>query len=361
MRIDPAFALKGVALSAALLMAAGCQTTSIYTAKVTLGDEMTLTGLYSYPNGQSQPQTLAQTIDHYLTQTVQRDGFSDAEVTVTAGPSYTATITSANADVVEYQNRVPRFLTTGQQAYVASERIEADGKWNDAQWRFFLPLGLAMVNTKSVQLLHFPPDYSLPDQDYLNSKTSQRWEELLVANGATAGETSLYETIVDIAPIAAPASAGSQLSPTYPYYEQYDYAMLAFQVAPHGGNTGLPVVAYGGPVRDWIKNTFGYYLPVLGTNSLTLGEVNAPVLGSNHPSYFWYVAQDNCDKGWEVMRTDLIAAFWQRAMGDNPSFDPAATVTAGQNYWGESRYPQICELVRKQSSACASQPMTNCP
>lgn len=61
------------------------------------------------------------------------------------------------------------------------------------------------------------------------------------------------------------------------------------------------------------------------------------------------------------MRTDLIAAYWQRAMGDDPGLDPAATVAAGERYWGASRYPEVCALVRKQSSDCASKPMTNCP
>ena len=72
----------------------------------------------------------------------------------------------------------------------------------------FLPLVLAVSNHRSVQLLHFPPDYA---QDYLGSKTSQRREDLLKANGVPLEEVTLYESILDIAPIAAPSNAAQTL------------------------------------------------------------------------------------------------------------------------------------------------------
>ena len=116
--------------------------------------------------------------------------------------------------VNKYKNLILKFHENGKLAVTAVQNLRSDGKWNEREWRMFLPLGLAISNHRSVQLLHFPPDYSLPAQDYLGSKTSQRWVDLLEANGIPLEEVTLYENILDIAPIAAPSNAGSQLKHT---------------------------------------------------------------------------------------------------------------------------------------------------
>ncbi len=87
---------------------------------------------------------------------------------------------------------------------------------------------MALENRRSVELLHFPPDYSLTQaQDYLESKTTDRWAELLEQNGVPLEQTPAYQTIIDIAPIAAPASAGSSLADTYSYFQAYQTNMVA--------------------------------------------------------------------------------------------------------------------------------------
>src|SRR5205823_1550959 len=90
-------------------------------------------------------------------------------------------------------------------------------KWDPqgAGWRFFLPLGMPLLNQRSLQFFHYPPIRLLETmQDYLNDPVPVRWEELLAANGVAAeAERPLYEAVVDATPIAAPDDQGTQTLP----------------------------------------------------------------------------------------------------------------------------------------------------
>ncbi len=353
-------------VSVCLLLLVGCTTipNTQYSAQVILGEESDLIGLYSWPNNDSG-ESLSDTIKHYIKQTTQRDGLSDVTVIMDApaGGVYSAKLYSDSPDVEGYVVRIPQFLNTGKLGYAGAQALMKTPIWQQG-WRFFLPLGLAMDNQLSVQLLHFPPDYSLTDQDYLGSATSNRWESLLEVNGVQSDNVTLYETIVDIAPIAAPASAGSQLSGTYSYFADYAHQMLDNLAGPKqsGAHIGRPIVAYGSPVRSWVQEQYGVSLTVLGTGYINLSNgVMSSILGANHPSYFWYAAEQSCDDGWDVMQQDLIAARWQMLMGESPSSAPKAVLADSTSYWGEARYPEICQLVREQSSDCKTKPMKNCP
>ena len=302
------------------------QSSTTYSVTVPLGDTKTLTTLYSYPNGQTPAQSLAQTIEHYLNQRVSRDLITQPRVSVNVtGDHYSAVISGDSKTVDDYSLQLTTFLSNGQLAASAVQALKTAGKWDDKEWRFFLPLGLSIVNQRSVQLLHFPPDYSLPGQDYLNSKTSQRWEQLLTLNNVPQQDVTLYESILDVAPIAAPASAGSTLSDTYSYFEPYVLKMLPLLLdLDEGATQALPIVAYGGPVRDWV--TSHYKLTGFGVNTFTnipvsqgTSTVSAPILGANHPSYIWYAKDQGRDYALNVMEQDLISACWQASMGSNPS------------------------------------------
>jgi hypothetical protein len=341
-------------LLAALLLS-GCAATTtlptvgIYEASAPLGDEQALVQLYSWPNTPDSPQSLTDTITHYTRQSAERDGMPNLAVTVWNDlGNYTATIRSSYWQVLDYSRRLPRFLAIGQMGVDATAQLKADGLWNDKEWRFFLPLGLALVEQRSVQLLHFPPDYSLPDQDYLGSKTSQRWESLLQENGVAADEVTLYEAIVDIAPIAAPASAGKTLEATYPYYAAYARRLLEFLLQRDHGAT-RPVVAYGSPVRQWVQQQYGVALKVLDTGTLDLGNgTRAPVMAANHPSFIWYVKDQGFDAAEQVMYQDLIAACWQAAMGKNPDSDAALVKDTCNDSWHE-RPQAVCILTWEQA------------
>lgn len=324
-------------------------------ARVDLGDEARVTRLFAYPNNCHvicfRNWTLEQTVEHYLNQSVQRDGYPAATVKVQRdNDKYRADITGVPAD---YEKPLRALLDAGELAYNGAQKLNADGKWA-YDWYLFLPLGMALENRRSIELLHFPPDYSLTQaQDYLRSNTTDRWASLLTFNGIPAEHTPGYQTIVDIAPIAAPASAGSTLEGTYGYFQDYQVRMVKDVTLTTKGES-LPMVAFGAPVRSWIKQQYGADLKVLGLGiiSPSAGQ-KVPVLGSNHPSAIWYTAdkasyggdQDKADAaGLKMMGQDLSAACWQAGMGSNPSADPQLTLNACTQKWQVTAKKQTCEL-----------------
>ncbi len=315
-------------------------------ARVALGDTATVTELFACPST-CTPDSLAQTIEIYLQQSIMRDGLQNATVNVQVdGGQYYAVLNGVPAG---YPERVTQFLSIGSLGKTARDKLQQDGKWNAAQWRFFLPLGLPLTNQKSAQLLHFPPDYSLTERNYLGSKTSQRWETLLELNGAPSASIAVYERIVDIAPVAAPADAGGSLAETYAYFKDYAYAMLNYSVSPPPAKLPLPVVAYGGPVRAWVKTYLGGDLKVSASPAyLQVGNVeHIPFLGANHPSLFWYAAKDSRTQALRVMRDDLVAACWQVKMGEDPQRDINSTLDGCSTYW-DRRDTEVCEQTEIQ-------------
>ncbi len=342
-------ALLGTMLIAQGAAVADTAQSGVYQTTVPLGSSSALTQLYSYPNKPGGSESLADTIAHYTTQTTQRDGMPNLTVGVErSGDQYSARIKSSYYRVFDYKERLPAFLAIGQKAVDATAQLRKDGKWNDKEWRMYLPLGLAMVDQRSVQLLHFPPDYSLPEQDYLGSKTSQRWESLLELNGVAAADVTRYEAIVDIAPIAAPASAGNSLEATYTYYAPYAHGMLEFLTKRQKG-TARPVVAYGYPVRNWVQQQFGVALQVMQTGTIKFSDgVSATIIGANHPSYIWYAKDKGFAVAEQVMYQDLAAACWQATMGNNPEANPAQTATRCDSGW-HARPTDVCELTWQQA------------
>jgi hypothetical protein len=215
---------------------------------------------------------------------------------------------------------------------------------------------MALENRKSVELLHFPPDYSLTQaQDYLRSATTDRWATLLTDNGIPADQTPGYQTIIDIAPIAAPASAGKDLEGVYDYFKDYQTTMVK-EVSQNARGATLPMVALGAPVRNWIKQQYGPTVNVLGLATISPKDgVKVPVLGSNHPSYIWYAAnpesytgddaQAKADAaGLKVMGQDLSAACWQAGMGSKPGTDPTAQLKGCTQTWQVTQKEKTCEL-----------------
>lgn len=325
--------------------------------EVALGSPTRVSQLFAYPNNCNvicyRDWSLAQTVEHYLTQSVQRDGYATAKVKVrTDHDKLYASISGVPDD---YGKPLEQLLAAGDLAYQGASKLNTDGKWK-YDWYFFLPLGMALENRRSVELLHFPPDYSLTQaQDYLESKTTDRWAELLEQNGVPLEQTPAYQTIIDIAPIAAPASAGSTLADTYSYFQAYQTNMVAQLTSNADGEApSLPMVAFGGPVRDWVHQQYGVTLGVLGLGQITpeAGR-SVAVLGSNHPSYIWYAAdpenyggdQQKADEvGLKVMGQDITAACWQADMGRNPGADAAATLNSCTQKWQVSDQLQTCEL-----------------
>ena len=335
--------------------ALACSATALADARLKLGSQERVTRLFAYPNNCGvvcyRDWTLEQTVEHYLRQSVQRDGYPDARVRVSRdNDQLHAEIQGVPA---RYSEPLNALLDAGELAWQGASQLNREGKWA-YNWSLFLPLGMALENRRSVELLHFPPDYSLTQaQDYLRSNTTDRWASLLTVNGVPAGQTPAFQTIVDIAPIAAPASAGKDLEGVYGYFREYQVRMVRDMTRSANGGS-LPMVAFGSPVRSWVQQQYGPRVNVLGLVNISPepGQ-RVPVLGANHPSAIWYAAdrnnhggdQDKADQaGLKMMGQDLSAACWQTGMGRNPMADARATLTACTQKWQVTAKKQTCEL-----------------
>ncbi|WP_085745411.1 hypothetical protein [Pseudomonas sp. R45(2017)] len=365
--------LAGLTLAALTLSAAAHADVDLK-----LGSTERVTRLFAYPNNCSvicfRNWTLEQTVAHYLSQSVQRDGYTNAKVLVkNDNDQLYAEISGVPKG---YDKPLTALLDAGDLAYKGASKLNADGKWAYS-WYLFLPLGMALENRKSVELLHFPPDYSLTQaQDYLRSNTTDRWAALLTDNGIPANQTPAYQTIIDIAPIAAPASAGKDLEGMYDYFKDYQTTMVK-QVSQNASGAVLPMVAFGAPVRNWIKQQYGATVNVLGLATISPSTgVNVPVLGSNHPSYIWYAAdpsnytgddaQAKADAaGLKVMEQDLSAACWQAGMGSKPDTDPKTLLNSCTQTWQVTQKAKTCELfyttIRNQTVAQADKTCSTAP
>lgn len=365
--------LAGLTLAALTLSAAAHADVDLK-----LGSTERVTRLFAYPNNCSvicfRNWTLEQTVTHYLSQSVQRDGYTNAKVLVkNDNDQLYAEISGVPKG---YDKPLTALLDAGDLAYNGASKLNADGKWAYS-WYLFLPLGMALENRKSVELLHFPPDYSLTQaQDYLRSNTTDRWAALLTDNGIPADQTPAYQTIIDIAPIAAPASAGKDLEGVYDYFKDYQTTMVK-QVSQNASGAVLPMVAFGAPVRNWIKQQYGATVNVLGLATISPSAgVNVPVLGSNHPSYIWYAAdpsnytgddaQAKADAaGLKVMGQDLSAACWQAGMGSKPGTDPKTLLNSCTQTWQVTQKAKTCELfyttIRNQTVAQADKTCSTAP
>jgi hypothetical protein len=349
------FKLAGLTPAAMALAALTLSAAAHADVDLKLGSTERVTRLFAYPNNCSvicyRNWSLEQTVAHYLSQSVQRDGYANAKVLVKNdnGQIYV----EISGVPQGYDKPLSALLDAGDLAYNGASKLNADGKWAYS-WYLFLPLGMALENRKSLELLHFPPDYSLTQaQDYLRSNTTDRWATLLSVNGIPADQTPAYQTIIDIAPIAAPSNAGSDLEGVYDYFKDYQTTLVK-QFSQTTSGTTLPMVAFGAPVRNWIKQQYGPTVGVLGLATISPSTgVNVPVLGSNHPSYIWYAADPasyNGDEakadaaGLKVMGQDLSAACWQAGMGSKPGTDPKTLLNSCTQTWQVTQKIKTCEL-----------------
>lgn len=317
--------------------------------------------LFSYPNNCHEvcfiAQSLEDTIKHYLSTSIRRDGFVSTDIEVQERDGHVFAKISGDA-ASTYAVSLRPFLDAGMLAYRGSVNVHSAGMWR-SNWRLFLPLGVAMTRHRTVQLLHFPPDYVLQrDQDYLAARTTRRWAELLAENGVESDEIPRFQNIIDIAPIAVPSSDGRNLEGVYGYYSDFLRALLRLWGRDPNG-IARPIVAFGFPVRKWIKSEHGLDLDILSLTTLELsGDLRAPTLATNHPSFVYNAAQrldgdpntpedERLGVLLRIMQQDLIAARWQAMMGFDPQSDPRTVLEASKRHWGDPvQKRRIYELCR---------------
>lgn len=317
---------------------------------VCLGYEKDIAGLFQF--GDDGP-SLVDAITFVFSQTLQRDMFfgSWAQAYRNGNGEYRLKITSPSDDVSTYEYLVPKYIEAGKQAMASYyENIPYSARKG---WEFLLPFGLSMANVKSIQLLHFPPLETFTYRDYLYSPTNRRWECLLAQNGFNGANNTPVERIIDVAPIAAPGGAGKELTDYNQDFIPYVKAQLNNFLRPleeTAYKLTQPVVAYGSPVHEWLKQAFELEtapktLDIVKLNILDSDSAPSTwVLCANHPSEYLYDTDiplkdankpnGNYPAPIEVMCQDLVAAGWQAYMSKHPGDDPYKTLVDMQERWG---------------------------
>ncbi|EGE55967.1 hypothetical protein RHECNPAF_780017 [Rhizobium etli CNPAF512] len=332
---------------------------------VHLGDARRVADLYSFPNNCSnvcyRPWSLEQTVEHYLNDSLKRDGFTSTTAAVSLeNGSYVAKL--VGTEPKGFVDRYEAFLALGDIGLASARGFNSAGKWR-YDWRFLLPLGLPMLNNRSLEVMDFPPlTLVLEKQDYLNSNTTNRWTSLLGENGIPKSDYDLYGAILDVVPVAAPAGDGQRLDESGIYngtFDSYGLPLLNLWTKTANGSEAKPVMALGSPMRTWFKRLFNVSLGILDVKQITLPDGRtANIMGTNHPSYFFYAANkytDGPDKdeknfalGLEVMKQDIVAACWQAEMGKAPASDPMAMkATCAARWAGADK--RLCVLVEMEA------------
>jgi hypothetical protein len=318
-----------------------------------IGTADDLTPLFAY-NPAGVP--LADGIAHTLNQSVLRDLFFGAWAQVwldDTANQYQVRITSPKAtdDLSGYAPLITSFIQavrTGLGIYNANR-----SKLPPTGVSFLPPFGLSVLKCKSVQLLHYPPSETSTYMDYLYSPTNRRWENLLGWNDYPGDQNTLVESIVDVIPIAADggSSGSSALAPVANAFVAYVQQMLSVLLRPTpGGQSTQPVVAYGGPVMQFLQTNFSQpNLSVLSPISLPLlsGGPSTPVLCANHPSRFFYYKPGQEAAYKAILVQDLKAAGWQAEMSQNPDLDPKQVLQDVSSYWDRNS-PLVDQIFQEQ-------------
>ena len=103
-----------------------------------LGSTEELTWLYSYPNSYDDNETtLEQTIEHYLSQSLDRDLTINGRADVTVnGDTYNVIISGDGEHVTNCEEQINSFLSSGRLALQAVSDLKRDNIWNEKDWCF---------------------------------------------------------------------------------------------------------------------------------------------------------------------------------------------------------------------------------
>lgn len=336
--------------------------------------------------------TYQKVIAHFTAVSLAQDGIAIKEklplVTRRDGRYHVAftPTTKSHADATAFARAHVEFLdeTRAGLALAGAAACKATPAWNPmagfpvnssdgkSEWYPCLPLGLPLVNQRAVVLMHYPPIIAYRNADYLDNNTLRRWAQLLTCVGVTS--PTLYHSIVDVNPIAAPGSGESEyqndyftVSLTSQFYDDdarkltYVRAMLeqALNPAWNAGNPyTLPLLVCGSPLYDpqaaaWFRVRYKDQLPVdkngtptvdvlqVGTVRLNPKSAKAtPYMVANHMIAAGVTGRctNDASKIPDIRKyeaQDLVAATFLSLYHDRPDIEPAeAKRIACQRWFG---------------------------
>lgn len=324
--------------------------------------------------------TYADIIRHFTEQSIAQDALTGTVSVTEADGLYTITVTTTDTvSMKSFGERHVDFLSgsrAGLALYGADLCKDLGGCWNPmadypvntnpsdgrSKWNPYLPLGMGILQHRSVLLMHYPPWVALQEVDYLHNNTLERWQRLLGAVGTPAADMGFYETVLDVNPIAAPGSGESEYNNDYfpillasSFFANerlgatYIPSMLTFLTQPPSTvprAQTLPLLVGGSPLYDpqapaWFRAHYKEQLQPnhdeqvpweilqAGTVSVATGMKPTPYMATNHmiaagvtgtctddptqiPDMRQYEAQD------------LVAACWIEALTGAPEGDPVA-------------------------------------
>ena len=332
-------------------------------------------------------QTIAEVIELFTGDSLRNDGIGYDAITVSEVSypvrHYVISIASSDPNAAYYQDVHPAFVRNNLQALTGTIRCQATpGCWNknnsheDEPWALFPQFGLPMAMQKSVLMLNYPPATALTAKNYLDTFTMKRWSRLLTTIGIE--KPVLFETIVDVRPIAAPGSGTSMnlpdaqtyfndpLGKTGGYYVTPQLDTLLNPPANKANQRSLPLVVLGGPARgEWQKIT-GLGDAVLSTGTTKLhseASKETPYILGNHPDVTTYQccpgdtsAQCGSDNLIAMEEIDFQVTCWAQSMSLVPNQDPAEALANCKQAWVTDRSDdnnlKFCAQARIDSNEC---------
>lgn len=301
-----------------------------------------------YPAAPGTAKTsLAERMNHWLKLTLDCDGLGalGSEVHVTANDAQWRIDGYTNAQLAEIRRYGPvlsRYHEIGAKTLnTVIPALKSAGRWdpqNTGKWHFFMPHGLGLLNYKTVQFFHYPPLRLLELGSYLDDPVPYRWGQLLETAGVAKGDVNKYQRFLDGAPIAAPDDQGAYMP--IDAFVDYQHEMLElFLTTPGaiGGTHTVPVCVFGIPAMAQFEKIWHANLDILvPMPAKVLKGLKTGCLGATHPYHFYAQAQLDFGQGGSIgdghmgrgcqlaemfMRQDLIAAHWQRTLGEDPTAD----------------------------------------
>lgn len=363
---------------------------------ITLGTVPIVETVFAYKNIPGQDESLEETVRHWLGQTLARDGFDNATINVTQSDGLCKVELDGPSDSEneEYDRRLTGIVAIACKAYnerivnlIQKRKIWCTDNVNRPMWdpmrtndwRFFMTLGVGLVNHRSLQFFHYPPSRLLnPLRDSMMDPVTLRCRDLLRANGVPVDETKFYETRINSTPIAAPDDQGTNSSVAADpvtgglipigYFQDFEIQMIQTMIKPHSkvNEYTIPMTAYG---RDPMQQFGGLFLgPDQAMVIEVLPGLKTPVLGSNHPYRFYGQAQTTrnpqpgqvigsgqmlpgaavMDACRGIQQDDLAVVRWQVQMAADPSLDPWDTIREAQAYWKAPDQQGLVEILIKR-------------